>query len=110
MGTMTGDFNVEKYWKQFQNCLQYEKPFCSNVCPFHVDVLDFQAKMARKNYSAAYKNVQECRGLSRYRRGALPGILRVPSVREKIRIKAVQLNLLEKTCVEQGHKKGSPRL
>ena len=46
---------MEKYYKQYDACRQLEQPFCSMACPFHVDVLDFQSKMANSNYNAAFK-------------------------------------------------------
>ena len=102
-----GRLYVEKYWKQFQNCLQYEKPFCSNVCPFHVDVLDFQAKMARKNYSAAYKTFRNAVGFPDIVAALCPEYCASVCPR-KDSDKAVQLNLLEKTCVSRVTKKDPP--
>ena len=53
---------MEQYEKQFENCRQWEKPFCTTACPFHVDILDFQEKMARKSFNAAYKTFRNAVG------------------------------------------------
>ncbi len=38
-----------------QACLQNEPAFCTAVCPFHLDVRDFIAKMQRGRFNAAYR-------------------------------------------------------
>lgn len=95
---------MEKYWKQFNNCLQNEKPFCTNACPFHVDVLDFQAKMGRGSYNAAYKTFRNAVGFPDIA-AALCKEYCAPSCPRKDVDKAVQLNLLEKTCMAKATKK-----
>lgn len=47
--------DMQTYYEQFENCLQEERAFCSDDCPFHMDVLDFQEKLSAGRYSAAYK-------------------------------------------------------
>ena len=95
---------MEKYWKQFQNCLQFEKPFCTNACPFHVDILDFQAKIARKNDTAAYKTFRNAVGFPDIVAALCPEYCAAVCPR-KDTDQAVQLNLLEKTCVARVTKK-----
>lgn len=46
---------MEKYFRQFENCRQKEEPACTNACPFHLDVKDFQDKISRNKYDRAYK-------------------------------------------------------
>ncbi len=36
-------------------CLQHEPAFCTAVCPFHLDVRDFIAKLQRGSFNAAYR-------------------------------------------------------
>ncbi|MDR2356356.1 MAG: NAD(P)-binding protein [Clostridiales Family XIII bacterium] len=38
-----------------QECLETEPPFCTAACPFGLDVLDFTAKIAQGNFTAAYR-------------------------------------------------------
>jgi Fe-S oxidoreductase len=45
---------MDRYYKQFENCIQWEKPYCTDVCPFHLEVLEFQEKLSAKRFNAAY--------------------------------------------------------
>ncbi|MDR1028050.1 MAG: NAD(P)-binding protein [Clostridiales Family XIII bacterium] len=38
-----------------RECLEKEPPFCTAACPFNLDILDFTAKIARGNFTAAYR-------------------------------------------------------
>ncbi len=95
---------MEKYWKQFQNCLQKEAPFCTNTCPFHMDVLDFQAKMARNSYNAAYKTFRNTVAFPDIVAALCPEYCAADCPRKDLD-QAVQINLLEKTCVARATKK-----
>lgn len=46
---------MERFYEQFNGCIQKEMPFCQASCPFHVDIIDFIEKMGRGAYNAAYK-------------------------------------------------------
>ena len=35
---------MERFYKQFKNCIQKEVPFCQASCPFHLEVVDFIEK------------------------------------------------------------------
>ncbi|WP_027400408.1 pyridine nucleotide-disulfide oxidoreductase/dicluster-binding protein [Anaerovorax odorimutans] len=95
---------MEKYIKQFENCLQGEKPFCTNICPFHVDILDFQAKMSRNNYNSAYKTFRNAVAFPDIVSALCPEYCAAACPRGKMD-KSVQINLLEKTCVAKATKK-----
>lgn len=95
---------VEKYIRQFDNCRQNEKPFCTNACPFHMEVLDFQAKMAKNNYNAAFKVFRNAVGFPDIVAALCPEYCAAVCPREGLD-QAVQLNLLEKTCVAKAVKK-----
>ena len=95
---------MEEYIKQFDSCRQYEKPFCSNACPFHVDVLDFQAKMERNNYNAAIKTFRNAVGFPDIVAALCPEYCAGTCPRGEID-QSVQLNLLEKTCVAKATRK-----
>ncbi len=90
---------MEQYLGNFKKCIQKEEPACIAVCPFHLDVKDFIEKMKRGSYKAAYKTYRNAVGFPRIAsalcsapcKNACPG-------RETDR--AIQLDLLEKACIE----------
>ncbi|MDD3167851.1 MAG: FAD-dependent oxidoreductase [Eubacteriales bacterium] len=95
---------MEKYYRQYDTCRQNEKPFCSNACPFHVDVLDFQSRMENNNYNAAYKTFRNAVGFPDIVAAICPEYCASVCPRGDLD-QAVQLNLLEKTCVARATKK-----
>ncbi len=95
---------MEKYYKQYDTCRQNEKPFCSNTCPFHLDVLDFQSKMVNANYNAAVKTFRNAAGFPDIVAALCPEYCASVCPRKDLD-QAVQLNLLEKTCVAKATKK-----
>jgi len=97
-------FIVEKYFRQYDACRQNEKPFCSVACPFHVDVLDFQTKIANKNYNAAYKTFRNAAGFPDIVAALCPEYCASACPRSGLD-QSVQLSLLEKTCVAKALKK-----
>ena len=96
--------DMQTYYKQFENCLQEERPFCSDACPFHMDVLDFQDKLKTKRYNAAYKVFRDAVAFpdivanlcSEYCSGVCP---------KKDSGGSIQINLLEKTCIAKAKRK-----
>lgn len=95
---------MEKYYKQFENCRQWEKPYCTDQCPFHLDVLDFQAKMSKNRYNAAYKTMRNAVAFPDIVAAACPEYCGDCCPRKDID-RSVQLNLLEKTCVAKAARK-----
>lgn len=95
---------MEKYMKQFENCRQWEKPFCTSACPFHMDVLDFQEKIGRKSYNAAYRTFRNGVGFPDIVAALCPEYCGTVCPRADVD-KAIQLNLLERTCVAKATKK-----
>jgi Fe-S oxidoreductase len=95
---------VEKYFRQYDNCRQNERPFCSNACPFHVDILDFQAKMANNNYNGAFRTFRNAVGFPDIVAALCPEYCAGVCPRGELD-QSVQLNLLEKTCVAKATKK-----
>lgn len=95
---------MEKYLKQFENCRQGEKPFCTSTCPFHVDVLDFQQKLGRNNYNSAYKTYRNAVGFPEIVSELCPEYCAASCPRKDLD-QAVQLSLLEKTCLAKATKK-----
>lgn len=95
---------MEKYFKQFDDCRQKEEPACTNMCPFHFDVKDFLEKISRNKYDRAYKSYRDA--------VVFPEIVskicdaRCQNTCPRTHIDdAVQIRLLEKTCVDKARKK-----
>lgn len=95
---------MEKYFKQFENCRQKEKPFCTDTCPFHVDVLDFQEKIKRKSYNAAYRTFRNAVAFPDIVAALCPEYCAASCPRKDLD-QSVQLSLLEKTCVTRATRK-----
>ncbi len=95
---------MEKYFRQYDTCRQNERPFCSAACPFHVDVSDFQMKMANNNYSAAYRTFRNAVGFPDIAAALCPEYCAPVCPRGELD-QSVQLNLLERTCVARAAKK-----
>lgn len=49
---------MKDYLPDFNNCLQWEPPFCQNECPWDLDVPAFIEKVRRGAFNAAYKMFQ----------------------------------------------------
>ncbi len=95
---------MEKYFKQFESCRQSEKPFCTDACPFHLDVLDFQEKISRKSYNAAYRTYRNAVAFPDIVAELCPEYCAAKCPRKDLD-QSVQLNLLERTCVNKAVKK-----
>lgn len=95
---------MEKFYRQYDNCRQNERPFCSVACPFNVDVLDFQYRMANGSYNAAYKTYRNAVAFPDIIAALCPEYCSSVCPRKDLD-QSVQLNLLERTCVAKATKK-----
>lgn len=59
------ELKILEYMKSFNNCLQYEKPYCQPACPFHLDVKDFIEKIKRGSTNSAFKLYRNAVGFPR---------------------------------------------
>lgn len=89
---------MDRYFKQFDNCLQKELPYCGSDCPFRMNVNDFMDKLSRKRYNAAYKVFRDA--------VTFPGIVAElcpeycsGSCPRKDLGGAIEINRLEKSCI-----------
>lgn len=96
--------NMQTYYEQFENCLQEERAFCSDACPFHMDVLDFQEKLAAGRYSAAYKILRNATAFPDIIAAICPQYCTAECPRNELG-GAIQINRLEKTCLAATKKK-----
>lgn len=96
--------DMETYYKQFENCLQQERPYCTDECPFHMDILDFQDKMRSKRYNAAYKIMRNAVAFPDIVAALCPEYCTQHCPRADVD-EAIRINLLEKTCVARAKRK-----
>lgn len=96
--------NMDDYYKQFDQCRQKEEPACTNICPFNLNVLDFQDKMERHKYDRAYKDMKNAMCFPDIVAALCPEYCNQVCPRKDYD-GAVQLNLLEKTCVARAKRK-----
>lgn len=95
---------MEKYFKQFDDCRQKEEPACTNTCPFHFDVKDFLEKISRNKYDRAYKSYRDAVVFPEIVSKICDAKCQNTCPRTHID-DAVQIRLLEKTCVDKARKK-----
>lgn len=98
---------MEKYYQQFENCIQHEIPLCQDSCPFRMDVLDFQEKITSGRFDPAYKILRNAMGFPAIAAELCPQYCRSQCLLEKAG-GAVQLNMLEKSCIAQARRKTPP--
>jgi len=98
---------MEKYYSQFETCRQHEKPYCTDECPFHLDVLDFQKKMESGRWNAAYKTYKTAVGFPEIAAELCPEYCAQVCPRKDID-DSVQLHLLEKACLSLATRKNPP--
>lgn len=99
---------MKKYVEEFEKCREKEGPACVAACPFSFDILAFLDKIENGNWDRAYKIYKEA--------VIFPDIVSricgencgCACVRSEID-GAVQLKLLERTCVEKAKMKASSK-
>ncbi|MEG2323788.1 MAG: heterodisulfide reductase-related iron-sulfur binding cluster [Anaerovoracaceae bacterium] len=96
--------DMETCYKQFENCLQEENPYCTDDCPFQMNVIDFKEKMRSKRYNAAYKVLRNAVAFPDIVAALCPEYCGASCPRASMD-KPVQVNLLEKTCVAKTKRK-----
>ena len=95
---------IDTYYKQFESCRQKEEPACTNTCPFHLNVLDFQENLVKHNYNRAYREYKNAVCFPDIVAALCPEYCNKACPRKDFD-GAVQLNLLEKACVEKAQRK-----
>ena len=96
--------DMQTYYDQFENCMQEEKAFCSDDCPFHMDVLDFEDKMSAGRYSAAFKIFRNAVAFPEIVAELCPQYCTGRCPRNELG-GSIQINRLEKTCLANTKKK-----
>lgn len=96
--------NMDRYFKQFDNCLQKEIPYCGSECPFRMNVIDFIDKLGRKRYNAAYKVFRDAVTFPAIVAELCPEYCSHACPRQDFG-GAVQINMLEKSCLSKAKRK-----
>jgi len=106
---ITGNNIMEKYLPAFDSCLQHEKPFCMSECPLHLDVYEFIDRIREGRFNAAYKAFRNAAGFPAIAAELCSGPCRAvcPLHAENAGAEsdAIELNLLERACIEYADKK-----
>ena len=55
---------MQNYYKQFDTCREHDIPTCADACPFKMDVLTIQDRIAKGRFNAAYKSIRDCVAVS----------------------------------------------
>ncbi len=50
---------MQNYYKQFETCRERDIPACADACPFKLDVLTIQERIAKGRFNAAYKIIRD---------------------------------------------------
>lgn len=96
--------NMQNYYKQFDTCRERDIPACADVCPFKMDILAIQERIAKGRFNAAYKSIRDA--------VVFPGIVSeiCPAYCESICVRnivdaPVQIRLLEQSIVANASRK-----
>lgn len=99
---------MQNYYQQFDTCRERDIPSCADACPFRLDILTIQERIAKGRFNAAYKSIRDC--------VVFPGIVSelCPAYCEKECIRKiidtpVQLKYLEKAVIANAKRKDPNR-
>lgn len=95
---------MQRYYDQFENCREHDIPYCSDACPFKMDVLDVREKLTRNKYNTAYKTIRNAVVFPEIVAALCPGYCEKACIRNKID-SPVHINLLEKTVMAKATRK-----
>lgn len=95
---------MEKYIEQFEDCREKERPACAAVCPFSFDRFSFLDKVGKGSWDRAYKIYREGVVFPEIVSRLCEEFCADVCVRKEAD-HAVQMRLLERTCVEKAKKK-----
>lgn len=88
----------EDFQDKIKTCMQNEPPFCTAVCPFHLDIHEFIPKMQRGGFNSAYRTYLNSVGfpviVSELCNEPCRGVCS-----RKITDDSVNMKLLEKSCI-----------
>ncbi len=95
---------MQEYYQQFDACRERDIPTCADACPFKMDILTIQERIAGGRFNAAYKSMRDC--------VVFPGIVSklCPAYCQKVCVRnaadaPVQLKLMEQSVVASATRK-----
>ena len=89
---------MQKYYQQFDACRERDIPACADVCPFRMDILTIQDRIAGGRFNAAYKSIRDCVVFPGIVSELCPGYCENVCIRQSVDT-PVQLRLMEKSVV-----------
>ena len=95
---------MQKYYQQFDACRERDIPACADVCPFKMDILTIQDRIAGERFNAAYKSIRDCVVFPGIVSELCPGYCENVCIRQSVDT-PVQLRLMEKSVVASATRK-----
>ena len=95
---------MQKYYQQFDACRERDIPACADVCPFKMDILTIQDRIAGGRFNAAYKSIRDCVVFPGIVSELCPGYCENVCIRQSVDT-PVQLRLMEKSVVASATRK-----
>ena len=95
---------MQRYYEQFDTCREHDIPFCSDACPFKLDVLTLQERIVKDRFNAAYKSLRDAVVFPEIVSELCPAYCENACVRKAID-SPVQINALEKSIIANATKK-----
>ena len=95
---------VRDFYNQFDSCRAYDIPLCADACPFRMDILDIQERIAKKRFNAAYKSIRDCVAFPEIVANVCPAYCEGACVRAQID-EAVQIKKIEQSCISLATRK-----
>ncbi|MDO4517619.1 MAG: heterodisulfide reductase-related iron-sulfur binding cluster [Bacillota bacterium] len=100
---------MNEYLKQFDNCLQHERSFCSAACPFNLDVNTFVARLQEGRFNAAYKVYRDATGFPHIAQNLCPEPCKSSCLRHAVSGEGsadpIELLKLEEACLAYAKRK-----
>lgn len=95
---------MQNYYKQFDTCRERDIPACADVCPFKMDILTIQDKIAKGRFNAAYKSIRDCTVFPGIVSELCPAYCQQVCVRNMVDA-PVQMQLMEKSVLANATRK-----
>lgn len=98
------DKDMQYYYEQFDTCREHDIPMCADACPFKVDFLDFQERIAAGRINAAYKSLRDKVVFPEIVCEVCPGYCEDACIRQVVD-SPVRIRMLEKSVIRLATRK-----
>lgn len=95
---------MQNYYKQFETCRERDIPACADACPFKMDILTVQDRIAKGRFDAAYKTIRDCVVFPGIVAELCPAYCEGVCIRESVDA-PVQIKLMEKSVIANATRK-----